>query len=955
MSKEMWLPVKKFSNGESLDANTLNVPIGQLGDRTAYLYNRLRELLSHGKMASVLLTDVGLDADDIPEVGNVVYLDNDSHLFAKAKASMSLYDDFTAADSAFTVGILQSRDGGRGTVIAYGRMDLDSGGDPVKAEDMLESGEEFRPGRYYLSANEAGKLTANPTGPLIYVCTIDGSVSTTGSFSGDAIVNPQYLDIGTSHVHRAATLTARPAGTLSIYGYLPETYDSSSPESGLALRFGGTWTPEDEKAYAFYIDQESVQWPNPVALKWTVNGEHSDDFVAYVHAPDEEVEVADGLTVRLSIPMSSASSAFSGLSSGQRTWPALEFPDAGKGWTAHAASAVAETDDVQGLKVALRGKIDASPSTVKVAFPEQVQVLTLGSIASGSEFVYGDHDFVFTTDAEAYSGDGTPVQLGSCLADSALYLAAALRGSGETGEFAVYEANSGSSAKLLVMDGLEVQVDGTVVTLRETVAQNSFSVVGAQSINFVLFDGEGRALGDSPVFTNAKSYCWNKAAEDGLSVMIYQTTTSSSLLVPAGTVVSAQMFDDDPEAIYDYVIGLDQQIAMYWPPVPPKSAALMVNGVEMDNKALLPDNPTVSFGNDTIHWFEDDAGRKPWPEELQSRDAAIDPSLDKTEVMHWVRSFQGATGPVTSIQAKEGSVLKIFGYGTNKTANTGDLVIDAAFDFRIENGGAAGYNVPKRARGGKLVAGPVVEKIIGGPGVSVISRAGCPEGQGTVMVALDNGTYRSQFSDIALENAEQAKIGMFPYIRLKGYTGQVITSPSAFTATMRVPTNLPDAKYALRLFASVFGEIGFSGASRMFACVKMAYNVLPDFSATGDMMYRNLKTSLLKPDSDRTVLIPFGHSGDGGAVYSYNGYDPVLVTTEGAAEQAVDDIVEPVLGKDIPSEQDFREQLIIPDLRPGYLVGVRFSRAVTQTTQGGAYTSPIGFINMSWELVSAES
>ena len=38
----------------------LNVPIGQLGERTAYLYARLKELVAGGKMSSVILTDAKL-------------------------------------------------------------------------------------------------------------------------------------------------------------------------------------------------------------------------------------------------------------------------------------------------------------------------------------------------------------------------------------------------------------------------------------------------------------------------------------------------------------------------------------------------------------------------------------------------------------------------------------------------------------------------------------------------------------------------------------------------------------------------------------------------------------------------------------------------------------------------------------------------------------------------------
>jgi len=163
---------------------------------------------------------------------------------------------------------------------------------------------------------------------------------------------------------------------------------------------------------------------------------------------------------------------------------------------------------------------------------------------------------------------------------------------------------------------------------------------------------------------------------------------------------------------------------------------------------------------------------------------------------------------------------------------------------------------------------------------------------------------------------------------------------------------LPDGKYALMISASVFGEAGFTGQSKQLACIKFAYNILPDFSAGEGMMYRNLKTSLLKPDSERTVLIPFGHSTDDGI--AYNGFDPVFITTDDKSLADKDDVIAKVLGKSLPASSDFAVQKISPELKPGYLVGVRISRAVTEAEGEQPYTGNIGFINLSWSLVSLD-
>ena len=749
---EMWSQLNKFQDGDNLDASTLNVPIGQLGDRTEYLRSKIRQMIGDGPSSSVVLTGVGLsDGDSEPDVGNAVYLDQSTGKLSKAKADMPLYDDFMAKASSFTIGILQSKNSGTGSVVIYGRVNLGRGGASISQSDIIESGEKFRPGRYYLSAREAGKLTATPSGPVIYVCTINGTFFQPEDADAYAIVTPQFLDIGTSHVHRCAAIVSRPAGDLSEDGKSVIGYGTESA-GPFHLIFGGTWTGDPQGlAYRFELEVISGSGSRKYRLKWAEGAEissggdpahSSDDFSA-----GETVLISNGLTAVLTVDESVSSE---NLSEDQTSWAARSFPFAGMGW-----------------------------------------------------------------------------------------------------------------------------------------------------VNHVLSEDE----------------CEENAPK------------------------------------YDYVTGLDPYLYSYWPPVPPESAALLVNGVEMDNKAISPDHPTVSFGKDCIHWWTDQEGRKPWPESIS--DGVVDPAQEKTMVLHWVRGFQGATGPVTSIQPREGSPIKVYGYGTSTPANTGDLEIDAAVDFETQDAGLPGFLVPKSSGKGKLLTGPVVEKIIGGAGVKVISKAGCPKGQGTVVVTLDDGTYGSQFADIALENAEQAKIGMFPYIRLKGYAGNAISSPSAFTATVRVPTSLPDGNYAMRVMASVFGEQGFSDGPRMSACVKFSYNILPDFSAPSSMKYRNLKTSLLKPDSERTVLIPFGHQEDSGIVY--NGFDPVMVTTEDPDLESAYDIVEEVLGKSIPSAADFSLQTgVVPDLRPGYLVGIRFSRAVTQAYGVEPYKWPIGFVNLSWSIVSAD-
>lgn len=865
---ELWQQVKRFADGDSLDADTLNIPVGQLASRTDYLKRRLAALMDGDRLSTVVLMGVRQDRSDPPQPGNVVRICQaraDAALTAvKAQATMSMHDDFTASDDAFAVGIVKHAASDLCDVVVYGSFDFSANANAASVSSVIESGEDFRPGRYYLSANEAGRLTAHPNGPLIHVCMI-GGVSSNGKLTGKAIVNPQFLDIGTSHVHRTAVLMARPAGTFSARGYLPlDAIGKSAKEESnyIALRFGGTWTADRKVDYSFYFTEWSESWSNGINLHYQEGS--GPEKTVVIPAPDVEVPVSNGLTVRVSLPDANETNAYNyaddmtarnaaAQANAKLAWAPLTFPDAGKGWTQH---------DQPSVTVDLGNKVRA---VVRTSL-EHVKFL------------------------------------------------------------------------LSVNETTQFSASGVTVSIRKYTPSG--------------------VLADSAIAINAKPYTWCKADGDNeFEVLLYKTADASeNVEVVQETYDGFEVGNEAKDAVYDYNVGMDAAVSNYWPPVPPKSAALMVNGVEMDNAALVPNNPTVAFGRHTIHWFEDAEGRKPWPEALVARDAKIDPSEDKVEILHWVRGFQGATGPVTSIQPKPGSPLKIYGYGTFSAANTGDLEIDAAVDFTIEDGGAPGYMVPKRSENGKLIAGPVVERLIAGPGINLTSSSAAGTGQGTVVVSLDAGAYINSFSDIALENAEQAKIGMFPYIRLRGYSGYAIASPSAFTATMRVPTNLPDGNYALAVSASVFGENGFSGAKQA-ACVSLSYSVLPDYSASDGLMYRSLKSSLMTPSAARMCEIPFGHIADG--VVVYNGFDPVVAATSGFGRADEDDVFSSVFGALIPNALEFvaqreltSEQIV---LRPGYLVGIRIARAVASSSEYAAYTGPIGFINLSWSLVAAGS
>lgn len=941
----MWPEVGRLKDGDNVDAKTLNKPINQLASRTDYLKDKLDTI---GDKSAVILTDVPIASD--LEVGQAVYFhsakdplsDQDIHEFRKAQATMDLYDDFKASDSAFTVGILVSRQGGIGNVIVSGRISLKT----FDKASFLQSGETFRSGRYYLSATEAGKLTSNPSGPLIYVGTFQSNGSNDQVFTSESVafVNPQFLDIGTSHVHRAYPLVARPAGWLDgsdVIGYLPtgsEPHTLSSDPAGSSsdqrttapsLIFGGTWTSEKDVVYKFSLNGN--EW-GTVQLTWTRDGVSKESYSREIPAPGVFVDVGDGLKVKVLFPGADSLEAYPcGM---DYSWDPLVFPYAGKGWVNHEVSATAESVGSR-VKANISGSWDnGANATVMFGKDVYTRIFKQG-IAANDTVTIGDVEYRFLQDPT----EPTHVQLAATTEESLKNLAKL--------------ANGPNPPSLFYRDGLLVSCgrtisDGKKIPVELEEGQTGFYLVGGKVPVMLVYGNEFRLWGD-PV---ANHDCYTPARVGPLYVTLYapgakkQNENNVFVTFDEDLRLTATAYDHEPQAVYDYAMGLHQEIDYYFPPVPAKSAGLFVNGVEMENKALFRDNPTYSIGHATIHWMADKLGRLPWPNGISHHDDTVLPKDDKTMAFYFNVGFQCANGPVTSLVPVPGSNVKLYTHGTNDTAYTGDLMIDVACDFEVSDKGLPGYIVPKQGRNGKLLAGAVVERIKAGPGIVVTQKRGCPGGQGTVTVSLDNGSLSGQFSEIALENAKQEKIGLFPYVSLLGWTTSSTNIPSAFTAMMRVPANLEATKeYRLQVKTVVFGMASYGPSDkRLAAGITLEYNILPDY--TNDT-HRSLKNGLIVPDSPRRIAIPFGHETSSG-VWSYSAFDPFVLTTDDGREDIPDVRVEALQGA-IPQASEFTQE--VTGLKPGYLVALRFARADNPDPANfDSYVGGIGFLSLEWSL-----
>lgn len=251
--------VSKYSDGALLDAATMNVPIGQLESRTRWLKSKLDEVVSSKQLSTVRLPDAETEGNDF----DCVYLDPETKTFKKALAGVVLESNpfEIAASSAVAVGVVipQSQasalvldgESRKRTIAMYGFVEF--GGESSTEQDrlalvsgMVESDETFRNGPYYLSSTEAGKITASPRGPAIYIGTF--SHGEHGTF---ALLAPQYKDLAEMHHHRAFALAAKTQGEIDesneqrirILGVRSVKADGYAPADYPAyLKFSGVFT-----------------------------------------------------------------------------------------------------------------------------------------------------------------------------------------------------------------------------------------------------------------------------------------------------------------------------------------------------------------------------------------------------------------------------------------------------------------------------------------------------------------------------------------------------------------------------------------------------------------------------------------------------------------------------------------------------------------------------------------
>ena len=396
-------------------------------------------------------------------------------------------------------------------------------------------------------------------------------------------------------------------------------------------------------------------------------------------------------------------------------------------------------------------------------------------------------------------------------------------------------------------------------------------------------------------------------------------------------------------------LGMYPEITPYVPPAPENGVAFIVDGLEMRSPQFgETDANNVDSGQ--RQWYISNASAMggPWlywvgrhvlagdslntPFKWVAQDS---PCTPRPMLLQLNRMKVGSTGFVTSLQAAPGSPLRVTSAQTGATAVQGALQIGLDVDFKSSAGNVAGSQVVKRINGTTFETGPVVERIVAGPGLAVNRE------QGIVSVSVSNAVYSGDFETIALKNAKQDLAGgVFPYTKLLGPG-----IASGFTAKFRVPDNLPYKRYQIVVSASVFGELGVSDAT--MASFMLANSILSDQAcAVASTNGGTVLASAPVAGSPAVVGVPFSAS--------YKAYDPILIHGFRASEDGTGPY--PVL-TDTPGHRISDGGLWLKDkygnpamVYPGYFVGIEITRCATD---GAEYTAPIGFLSLRWNLVEA--
>lgn len=206
MSGNWQYNIKHVQPGEPVQAGIVGRPDRTLEERTEYLKDRL-DAAELGR--AIFEVDATISPD--VEVGHAVYWNWTTQRYEKALVAVELDDAtqvFTVQPSSDCVGMCYKKKANdRADIVLRGLVTFDNLDNSI--------GQTVAPGKYYLSAVEAGKLSKQKPPVTVVVCHVQGPRDNC-SDKLRVVVMPQSRDYVEEHTHYRFDLVPRPAGTNTV-------------------------------------------------------------------------------------------------------------------------------------------------------------------------------------------------------------------------------------------------------------------------------------------------------------------------------------------------------------------------------------------------------------------------------------------------------------------------------------------------------------------------------------------------------------------------------------------------------------------------------------------------------------------------------------------------------------------------------------------------------------------
>lgn len=252
MSGNWQYNIRHVQPGEPVQADIVGRPDRTLEERTEYLKERL-DASELGR--AIFEVDATISPD--VEVGHAVYWNWTTQRYEKALVAVEIDETtqvFTVQPSSDCVGICyRKKSADRADIVLRGLVTFENLDNSIGAT--------VAPGKYYLSAVEAGKLSKQKPPVTVVVCHVQGPRDNC-SDKLRVIVMPQSRDYVEEHTHYRFDLVPRPAGTntvVTVEG--DQRHQITSPNAALQ-----GWLPADHATFRRDPNDPATNYAPPGAL-----------------------------------------------------------------------------------------------------------------------------------------------------------------------------------------------------------------------------------------------------------------------------------------------------------------------------------------------------------------------------------------------------------------------------------------------------------------------------------------------------------------------------------------------------------------------------------------------------------------------------------------------------------------------------------------------------------------